>query len=80
MLFNLQNKFTIIDIDSIVFFSDCKYTCHWRCIEEIDLDCIGSWPQHIARNMSIDEIAMKTLHQLDQVSFILLNIYEMTEL
>ncbi|KAK3728850.1 hypothetical protein QZH41_020225 [Actinostola sp. cb2023] len=46
---------------------DCKYTCHWRCLEEIDLDCIGAWPpSHIARNMSIDEMAMKTLHLLDQ--------------
>jgi hypothetical protein len=54
---------------SIIFVADCKYTCHWRCREEVDLDCIGAWPQ-IERNMSIDEVSMKTLHLLEKVSLL----------
>ncbi|EDO41731.1 predicted protein, partial [Nematostella vectensis] len=31
----------------------CKYTCHRRCRIDVDLDCLGAWP-NIVRNMSDD--------------------------
>lgn len=51
-----------------VFFTDCKYTCHRRCKDEVDLDCTGGW--QFERNMSVDEVTMKTLHVINQVTFI----------
>ena len=46
-------------------FTDCKYTCHRRCKEDVDLDCTGSWLYE--RMMSVDEVTMKTLHLVGQV-------------
>ncbi|XP_022800714.1 ras association domain-containing protein 5-like isoform X2 [Stylophora pistillata] len=43
---------------------DCKYTCHRRCKEDVDLDCTGSWLYE--RMMSVDEVTMKTLHLVGQ--------------
>lgn len=43
---------------------NCKYTCHKRCQENVDLDCTGGW--HLGRNNSVDEITMKTLHLIEQ--------------
>lgn len=43
---------------------NCKYTCHRRCKEDVDLDCTGGWLYE--RMMSVDEVTMKTLHLVDQ--------------
>lgn len=43
---------------------NCKYTCHRRCKEDVDLDCTGSWLYE--RMMSVDEVTMKTLHLVGQ--------------
>lgn len=43
---------------------NCKYTCHRRCQDQVDLDCTGGW--QLGRNNSIDEITMKTLHLIEQ--------------
>ncbi|XP_068701835.1 ras association domain-containing protein 1-like [Montipora capricornis] len=43
---------------------NCKYTCHKRCQEQVDLDCTGGW--HLGRNNSVDEITMKTLHLIER--------------
>lgn len=43
---------------------NCKYTCHRRCKEEVDLDCTGGW--QLGRINSIDEMTMKTLHLIEQ--------------
>ena len=51
-----------------VSITDCKYTCHRRCREEVDLDCTGGW--QLERNLSVDEMTMKTLHLIDQVLLI----------
>ena len=48
-----------------LFATDCKYTCHRRCRDDVDLDCTGGW--HLERNMSVDEMSMKTLHLMSQV-------------
>ena len=51
-----------------VSITDCKYTCHRRCRDEVDLDCTGGW--QFERNLSVDEMTMKTLHLIDQVILI----------
>lgn len=51
-----------------VSITDCKYTCHRRCRDEVDLDCTGGW--QLERNLSVDEMTMKTLHLIDQVLLI----------
>lgn len=51
-----------------VSITDCKYTCHRRCRGEVDLDCTGGW--QFERNLSVDEMTMKTLHLIDQVMVI----------
>lgn len=43
---------------------NCKYTCHRRCRGDVDLDCTGGW--QFERNLSVDEMTMKTLHLVDQ--------------
>lgn len=44
----------------------CKYTCHRRCRDEVELDCIGGdWPK-IERNMSVDEMTLGKLHLIEQ--------------
>ncbi|XP_020609801.1 ras association domain-containing protein 1-like isoform X1 [Orbicella faveolata] len=43
---------------------NCKYTCHRRCRDDVDLDCTGGW--QFERNLSVDEMTMKTLHLIDQ--------------
>ena len=48
--------------------TDCKYTCHRRCRDEVDLDCTGGW--QLERNLSVDEMSMKTLHLINQVFLI----------
>lgn len=55
----------------ISVFTDCKYTCHRRCKEDVDLDCTGGWLYE--RMMSVDEVTMKTLHLVDQVMSSLLS-------
>ena len=55
----------------ISLFTDCKYTCHRRCKEDVDLDCTGGWLYE--RMMSVDEVTMKTLHLVDQVMSSLLS-------
>ena len=56
-------------LESFIYFSvsiaDCKYTCHRRCRDDVDLDCTGGW--QFERNLSVDEMTMKTLHLIDQV-------------
>lgn len=51
-----------------VSITDCKYTCHRRCTGDVDLDCTGGW--QFERNLSVDEMTMKTLHLVDQVMLI----------
>ena len=51
-----------------VSITDCKYTCHRRCRDEVDLDCTGGW--QLERNLSVDEMTLKTLHLIDQVLLI----------
>lgn len=51
-----------------VSITDCKYTCHRRCRGDVDLDCTGGW--QFERNLSVDEMTMKTLHLVDQVMLI----------
>lgn len=59
-------------LESVIYFSvsiaDCKYTCHRRCRDDVDLDCTGGW--QFERNLSVDEMTMKTLHLIDQVMLI----------
>lgn len=43
---------------------NCKYTCHKRCQELVDLDCTGGW--QLGRMNSVDEMTMKTLHLIEQ--------------
>lgn len=70
-----RNNFILIWIETIQFLmyfsvsiTDCKYTCHRRCRDEVDLDCTGGW--QFERNLSVDEMTMKTLHLIDQVILI----------
>ena len=51
------------------FITDCKYTCHRRCKDHVDLDCLpsGAWSP-VNKHMSIDEVTLKSLDHLEHVS------------
>ena len=48
--------------------SGCKYTCHLRCKDEVLLECDGGLIRD-AKEMSREEITLKTLEILSQVQW-----------
>ena len=45
---------------TISFYSDCRYTCHTKCLSEVELDC----PKAPSAVKSLEELTKETLEIL----------------